>query len=283
MGAAAAPACAQSGGTRVVEEHPFDDPEGLLMGYYSAVVAFSPLGAAAKAKAWTIDLDVETGFIPPLSEDQRTAGRDKPEATNLAPAYFRPRAAIVFPANIRLELGWLPPLELFGVTPNVGSVALSAPVAHIRAVEIVPRATYTWGTIKAPITCNSDLASSPNQSFQIYYQLVCHDRESDDHFEPSQWSGEIDGSAAIMGGALVPYAGIGVQHYDTKFDIGVINPDGSRDTDHPILHMEAYRGFGVAGVTWLAASPLSFSGELYWAPGSLFTARFLARVALHSK
>ena len=68
---------------RVIEYHAISDPEGALMGYYSALLIFAPDGAPSPAKPWTVDLAVNLGYVPPLSYDQRTAGRDKPEATNI--------------------------------------------------------------------------------------------------------------------------------------------------------------------------------------------------------
>jgi opacity protein-like surface antigen len=266
---------AQAAGGRVTEQHTFDDNEGRLLGYYSAAVSYTPLEAAIAARPWTFELGSELSYVPRLSTAQRTAGRDKPEATNLAPVFPRPRAALQLPGGFRLEGSWIPPIRFFDIKANLYGVALSAPVAAPWGISLTPRVSYTGGRVSGPITCNTDLLHG-DLSFQVYYTQVCHDRESDDHFEPSQWTGELFGSGKLRGGSILPYAGIGVQHENTKFDIGVLRADGTRDLDHPILQLRATRGYGFGGITWMAPRNVRLTSELFYAPGSLFTARIFA-------
>ncbi len=279
---AATPAAAQGGG-RIVERHPFGDNDGKLLGYYAAVVAFSPLQAPMPTTPWSLELGIEGSYIPSLSEVQRTAGRDKPETTNLAHVLPRPRLAFGLPGGLRLEGSWVPPIRMFDLKANLFAVALSAPVATLAGVRITPRVAYTGGRVSGPVTCNTELVERNDVSLAIYYQYVCHSRESDDHFEPRQFSGELIGSRSIAKGAVQPYVGVGAMHERTRFDIGVIRDDGTRDTDHPILEMRTTRGYGVAGATWLAPRGARFSSELFWAPGSLFTVRLLAAIRVHGR
>ena len=112
---------------RVRQQHDFDDPEGRLIGYYSAALLFSPLGTPERLRTWAFDAGLEIGYIPELSEEQRTAFQDKPEATNLAPVLVRPRVTLRLPGAVQTELSWVPPLRVFDVEANLFSAALSRP------------------------------------------------------------------------------------------------------------------------------------------------------------
>jgi len=115
-------------------------PEAKLMLFYSSSIAFSPVGVpwgATGLSAMSVsvgraiprtELAIEVSYIPRLSADQRTVGFDKPEATNLAPVFPRPRLGIRLPWRLGLEGSWIPPFRLFDVTANV----LGGGVARVR-------------------------------------------------------------------------------------------------------------------------------------------------------
>jgi hypothetical protein len=266
--------------SRTVEQHEWSSPEGRLMGFYSDALAFSAVGAPRARRAGAIELGLELSYVPPLSKAQRTAGNDKPEATNLAPVLPRPRALLALPGSFAVEGSWIPPLPVFGVTANLLSIAVTRPIARIRGVDLVPRLSALTGEVRGPITCNADITSDGSLDLEVYYADVCHGQDSDDHFEPRHLSGELVATTTLYGGALAPYASVGARHERTRFDIGVLFPDGSRDTDHPVLESEVTRAFLTGGVTWLAGRWAVASSELYYAPGSLFTVRLLAGVRL---
>lgn len=276
-------ACAASawGQERVHQQHDFDDPEGRLIGYYSAALLFSPLGPPERLRTWAFDAGLEIGYIPELSEAQRTAFQDKPEATNLAPVLLRPRVSLRLPGAVQTELSWVPPLQVFDVEANLFSVALSRPFEP-SGVLVAPRVLATWGTVRGAITCYEDMPLG-TQSESVYYTAVCHGRPSEDEFKPRHFSAEVLVSRPISRLPFLPYAGIGVLWEKTVFDIGVIKPDGSRDADHPILELEATRPYGYVGGTVEAWRSTRFTGELFYAPGSLFTARVFVGIHLHKE
>ena len=131
------------------------------------------------------------------------------------------------------------------------------------------------GRVRGPITCSDDLARGDNEEL-VYFNNVCHANESDDYFEPRHASAEIVLSRTMHGGRWMPYAGAGGRWERSRFDIGVIRSDGSRDPDHPVLEMQATRPHGFAGVSWLPRSRARFNGEFYHSPGSLATLRLSA-------
>lgn len=266
---------------RVHERHDFDDPEGRLIGFYSAALLFSPLGAPERARTWALDAGLEVGYIPQLSKSQRTAFQDKPEATNLAPVLLRPRVSLVLPGALHAYVSWVPPMRVFDVEANLFSVAITRALEP-RGVTVAPRLLATWGKVRGSITCFEDLLHG-TQSEGLYFTEVCNGRTSDDHFKPRHLAAEVLVSRAVSRLPFLPYGGIGVLREKTIFDIGVRRTDGSRDPDHPILELRATRPYGFLGGTVNAWRSTRFTGELFYAPGSLFTARVFAGIHLHKE
>ena len=261
---------------RRVQRHDVADPEGRLIAYYSSVLAFSPVGAPRALPPWTLEVGGEATYVPPLSESQRRSSSDKPQATNLAPLLPRPRIGLALPGEVQVEGSWVPPVRVFGVKANLVSLALSRVLMTPGPLRLSGRVVGLTGTVRGPITCGDALRDSAEPDLQFYYQAICNGRESDDTFMPRQLSGELlatQSVAAMLSGRLSPYAGVGVRAERTRFDIGVITDDGSREPDHPILELRAVRPYGMLGASWSARDRMRASGELFWAPGSVFTVR----------
>lgn len=274
-------ALAPAGAQREVQRHDFDSPEGRLLGYYSAALAFTSGGPALPGRPWSIGLGVEATYVPALSREQRQAGSDKPQSSNLAPAFPRPRIAVTFPGRLQAEASWIPPLRVFDAKANLVSIAIARPIRDVSGVTLVPRLALTTGRVEGPITCNEELAAGTLDQ-QVYFGAVCQGRESEDHFEPRHYTAELLGSRPIREGRVVPYASLGVRHERTRFDIGVIRPDGTRETDHPILTMRTTRPFAVGGAQWRPHARFATAAELYYAPGSLLTGRVMATLHLRA-
>lgn len=269
------------GQERTRQRHDFDDPEGRLIGFYSAALFFSPLGAPERATTWALDAGLEVGYIPQLSKAQRTAFQDKPEATNLAPVLPRPRVSVVLPGALHVQTSWVPPMRVFDVEANLLSIAVTRALRP-RGITIAPRFVATWGKVRGSITCFEDLIRG-TEGEAVYYTQICNSRESDDHFKPRHFALEVLASRAVARLPFLPYGGIGVLREKAIFDIGVQRPDGSRDLDHPVLELRATRPYGFLGGTVNAWRSTRLTGELFYAPGSLFTARVFAGIHLHKE
>lgn len=260
---------------RVVERHTISEPEGRILAFYSAAVAFTPLGAAAGAARRAI-LAVEGSYIPYLNAAQRRPGMDKPESTNLAPVFARPRVSLPLPAGLTLEASWVPPITIFDVKANIVGVAISRTLATARGITIAPRVAVLAGKVEGAITCNAETAGEGNRDLLVYYANICHARDSRDHFQPRQASADVVASRAVGGGSTRAYLAAGARLDRSRFDIGVIRPDGSRDLDHPIIEINTTRPQFAAGVIWLPARMITTTAEWFYAPGSMSTIRLLA-------
>jgi hypothetical protein len=248
--------------------------------YYSSAVAFSPLGAslagATSAHAPRIEAAMELSYLPRLSPAQRTTGLDKPESTNLAPLFARPRVGARLPAGLGLEMSWIPPVRFFDVKANLVAGAVTRTFGGSDGVRVVPRLSFLTGRVEGPITCNRDTATNRGVSLATYYAFVCYGNNSRDFFEPRHVAGELLVARTVARGRLEPYLSAGARRERTRFDIGVIRTDGSRDPDSPVLQVRATRPYGTAGASWLGARHTRLAAELYYAPGSVVTARALA-------
>jgi hypothetical protein len=170
-------------------------------------------------------------------------------------------------------------MRVFDVEANLMSIAITRAMEP-GGVTIAPRFVATWGKVRGSITCFEDLIRG-TESESVYYTQICNSRNSDDHFKPQHFALEVLASRAVPRLPFLPYAGIGVLREKTIFDIGVQRTDGSRDPDHPILELRATRPYGFLGATVNAWRATRFTGELFYAPGSLFTARVFAGIHLH--
>jgi hypothetical protein len=265
---------AASAQARVLERYDFSDPEGRLLAFYSAAMAFSPAGIAPDESR--LSLALEVSYVPWLNEAQRRPSIDKPESTNLAPVFPRPRGSVRV-GPWRFEASWIPPMRVFDVEANLGSVALIGPPLRLGAVSVMPRAWGTTGRVRGAMTCSPTTMLGHGSDLELYYNTVCHGRESDDWFEPRLLAGEVLATRSLGSGGGRVYAVLGARRDRTRFDIGVLTGSGERDTDHPILQLRTVRPHGALGASWRVGRGLFAGGELFYAPGSLLTGRISGR------
>ncbi len=237
-------------------------------------MSFSPAGFAPDESR--LSLTLEVSHVPYLNEAQRRPSIDKPESTNLAPFFPRPRVAARFGSWI-VEGSWIPPMQVFDVEANLLSAAIVMPSARLGSLDIAPRVWGTIGRVQGAMTCSEKTMLGHGSDLELYYSTVCHSHESEDWFEPRVLAGEAVASFALGSSGSRMYATVGARYDRTKFDIGVLTFDGQRDTDHPILELETFRPQGAIGASWRATRSLATGAELFYAPGSLLTVRFSGR------
>jgi hypothetical protein len=256
-----------------VETHRATEPEGRLLAYYSATMAFSPLGELAARTRWTFA--VEATYIPKLNENQRRASIDKPETTNLAPVLPRPRLTVRAPLGFVIEGSWVPPVRVADATLNLFGAAVSRTVATWRGIDVTPRLSAVTGRARGAITCSKDATETGEVDLAVYYANVCHGNDSDDWFEPRQLAGEVVLSRPFATTRGSAYVAAGGRIDRTRLDIGVQRDDGTRDTDHPIVKLRDTRPHVAAGARWSIRSGVHTAAEWFYAPGSISTLRLL--------
>lgn len=275
-------AAAQDPATRLHQVHSASEPEGRLLAYYSAAMVFTPVGSLPPGARWIAGL--EGTWIPRLNEAQRRPGIDKPETTNLAPILPRPRIAVRTPVA-ELEASWVPPVMVADARANLVSLATARSVATWQRTTVAARLSIVGGRVEGAITCNAGTAARGGSTLATYYAAVCHGRDSDDRFEPRLAAGEVVARRDV--GRRVASAGaprgeawlaVGARVDRSRFDIGVIRNDGSRDPDHPVLELRATRPHAAGGFGWRLGRRVVASVEGFYAPGSVATLRLFGAV-----
>ena len=237
-------------------------------------MSFTPAGFAPDESRLALTLEVS--HVPYLNEAQRRPSIDKPESTNLAPLFPRPRVLARF-GSWYVEGSWIPPMKVFDVEANLLSAAVVGPSARLGIVDIAPRVWATTGRVKGAMTCSEKTMVGNGAELELYYATVCHSRESEDWFEPRVIAGEALASFDLGTTGSRMYVTVGARYDRTRFDIGVITIEGKRDQDHPVLELDAIRPQGAIGASWRASRSLATGAELFYAPGSLLTVRFSGR------
>ncbi|MEO6444468.1 MAG: hypothetical protein ABIZ91_07330 [Gemmatimonadaceae bacterium] len=265
-----APLAAAPAQVRLVQSHRASEPEGRLLAFYSAAMVFSPLGASAGLTRWWVGL--EATYLPALSETQRRPGIDKPETSNLSPVLPRPRVMIRTPAGV-IEGSWVPPVRVVDARAHLLALAYTPGTVEWRGIAFAPRVSGVAGRVQGAITCNRQTAASGGQDLAVYYATVCHGRESDDWFEPRLAALEVVASRRLGPVGGMTYLAAGARMDRSRFDIGVMQDDGSRDPDHPILQLRDARPHVAAGLRWPLGARLATAAEWFYAPGSVSTIR----------
>lgn len=279
--ASAQPPAALAADSRVIQHYEWDSAEGRIMAYYAAALAYSPLGVTT-APASRTRVGLELSYLPPLSRELRTESGSKTESTNLAPLLPRPRVIVGLPGALRLEASWVPPVKAFGVTANLLGIAVSRAIAPAFGAEISARIAGFAGTAKGAITCNDELTRRGSDD-STYFSAVCHGRESEDEFRPRSLSTELIATWEAGDRRFVPYAGLGAGLEHTRFTVGVRQQDGTPDSSHPILDLHLVRGYGFAGGSWALSRGMSLIGEMFYAPGSVFTGRAMVELPVPAR
>jgi len=154
--AAAAPASAQPV-LDFRDELAGDRPEAWAMRWFAA--ALTPAGRAAERAAprGSFELAGEVGWLPELSERQRTVGfgGTKTEDLNRTPVYGRIWGSVGLGAGITARLGWIPPVEAEGMSADLWTLALARPLWERGRFRLGAGLSIERGTIEGDLTCDA--------------------------------------------------------------------------------------------------------------------------------
>ena len=154
--------CAQPAleGTEIID---FDRPEAWAMKRSASLALLTALGPPRNREAGSVELGLEVGWNPSLSEEERRVGFNgtKVEDLNRLAVVPRPRVTIGLGRNWSLDAAYVPPVEVEGLTPNVVSLALERPLWHVDNWVFGVRGYGQVGSIEGDITCTEEEAAIP--------------------------------------------------------------------------------------------------------------------------
>jgi hypothetical protein len=245
---------------RADEDLAFDRPEAWAMKYYASVSLASGFGVPAERAPGDVDFAFEVGWIPSLEGDEARVGfrGTKQEDLDKAPLLARPRLTVGLPARFTLELGWVPPVEVFDAKPNLVTVALGRPLFVGHVWRTGARLHGMAGTIESDITCPDEIAGRDDPDVNPFR---C-EAPSEDEVDVSYVGLELAVERAA-GGAWVPYGALGVSSLDLEFQVNAVT-GGFRDLSR--LTASGPQWHAVAGLRWQGRPRTTLGAEVFYSP-----------------
>jgi hypothetical protein len=246
-----------------VEELDDDRPEAWAMRWFSAALEPTGFGAPVRRDAGAIGLGFEAGWLPELSEEERTVGFSgtKTEELNRTPVIGRVRVDVGLGAGFTLGAGWIPPLELDGAKGNLLSAWLARPLVETPRFRLGATLVATTGRIDGDFTCDRGAVEAGDDPARNPY--ACEEVSEDEiHFDA--FGAEL-AAAYLFGGPAETEAhvGIGYRRLDSEFRA---DARWGGLVDRSVL---LYDGADVsigAGASWRTSDRTRFAGEVVYVP-----------------
>lgn len=245
------------------QELDFDNPEAWAMEWTASLTLLTSIGPPRLREAGEVELGLELDWIPTLSEDERRVGFNgtKVEDFNRLDVLPRPRLAVGLGWATTLELAYLPPVTVEGLTPNLFSAAIERPLLRPGDWTIGLRAYGQVGTVEGDITCPADESALPPGGPGNEFGCM----------EPS----EDEVSLRYVGLALTAgwrfpgtsgsdlHLGVYATHMDLEFQVDAITFGFH---DRSLLHAEGWTTAVTAGASFPVSSRIRLGLEAFYSP-----------------
>jgi hypothetical protein len=211
-----------------VENLPSERPEAWAMRYFAAALRGHGFGSApARTPARTpgdFEVGFEVGWLPSLDAEQETVGFGGTKREDLDRSSWtgRLRGEVVLPAGLVLDAGWIPPVEISGLEPNVITLGLSRSVYATPRWSLGLRLSADHGRVQGDITCDAKTVAAGEDPILNPFQCL----------EPSQdvtsWhSGTLEATLSrlplsLLGNGRVPitpYLTVAASYLDAEFQV----------------------------------------------------------------
>jgi hypothetical protein len=247
--------------------------EAKTMAIFAVPLAFSRGGAPDLLSGFKAGL--ELAYLPRVSDAISTPTICRPgkgpENTDLLLAVPRPRFGMPLPFGLALQASWIPPVRVNGVKANLFGISVERAFGRLDGLVAAIRAHATFGSVRAPITCNDDaLDDAASECFG--------GTRSDDRLRPNILGLDVAVGGSLADGRLRPYGGAGYNRLQPRFQVNFTNQFGELDNRRVEVNLDRLVVFG--GVTWEVAERLGLTGELYAAPSDAITGRVIVRRAI---
>jgi opacity protein-like surface antigen len=239
----------------------FDRPESWGMKYYASLALFTGMAVPQERAAGEVDLGFEGGDVPQLSDAARRIGfgGTKLEDVNKTSFFGRLRGSVGLGGGVAAELGYTPPVEMGGATPNLVALSLGRPFDLARSWRLGVRGYGQLGTIRADVTCSAEEVAAGEDPERNPFRCV---KPSED--ESRQKVAGLEGVVGYDGASrLEPYAGLGLSYMDLEFDVNAVY-SGGRVEDHTVQLTRGTTVYATAGLTFAASDRFRFTAELFY-------------------
>ncbi|MDP6934549.1 MAG: hypothetical protein QGG40_16620 [Myxococcota bacterium] len=252
------PACEEIAAEGPPEGYTEQGQWDFLLNYFSLVTTFSPLHSAVPGEPGHASVGVELSVIPPLGCRRRLVlDYTKTEDTNSFPVIPRPRVVFTLPQVGSITpyagLGYVPPVPMFGATTVIVSTEVGAGSELQSGLQLGGR---FHGTLMKSV---AEFASAFEEGGEVF----------EDFLMTSTFG--LDLMAGYATDNLTPYLALGLTDVSTFFYVGDDGVVANNSTPYagPVASVGAQSMVG----------PFDVAGELYTAPGYLYTGRLRAGLA----
>ena len=239
----------------------FDRPESWAMKYFTSVSLLSGLGVPGVVREGFVVVGLEGGYVPQLSDEQRTVGFNgtKLEDLNKTSMFGRIRFSLGLTGDAELTLAWVPPVELNGATPNLFAAAVGAPIFRTEAARIGLRVYGQVGSVSGDFTCDEATVAAGNDG--VLNPFGC-ERISDDN-TTQQYLGVELGVASEIGETVEPYLTVGGNRFSTRFETNALT---AGTLDRSTFETSGYTFHTTAGVSVRLNERIRVVGEAFYSP-----------------
>ncbi len=253
--------------TRIAPEEDldFDRPEAWGMAYFGSVALMTGFGPPPALEPGSVELGFEGAWVPQLDAEERRIGflGDKEEDVNRTEAIGRLRATVGLPGRLSLSAGYVPPLEVDGVTPHLFALSLARPLAgsRERGWRLGLRAVAQTGTIEGDVTCPESAVEAGADPERNPFGCL---EPSDDEMTLRSGSLELSGSLHPQRWPrLTPYATLAANRFDTEFQV---RARYGNLIDRTLLTTEGSTWSATAGAGYELSQRADLAAELFYSP-----------------
>jgi hypothetical protein len=245
------------------EELDFDRPEAWAMKWFSSLAVMTGFGGPPELAPGAWELGLEGAWVPSLSEEERRVGfiGNKVEDLNRTSVFGRLRLSAGLPARFVLTAGWVPPVEMDGVTPHLVALALGRPLVDGRSLRLDLRLIAQTGTLEGDLTCPEAAAAAGDDRDRNPFNCL---EPSDDEMTLHSGGVELTGSWRPAGAPrLRPYASLAGHYFDNELQVraryGTL-------IDRTRLLSDGTTFAATAGLDFQASERTRFCAELFYSP-----------------
>ena len=243
------------------EELSFDDPESWAMAWFGSVTVLTGFGVPEPLDPGALELGLEAGWVPSLSEDQRRVGfgGTKVEDLNRTPVIGRPRLSVGLPGGFALTGAWIPPVEIDGVETNLFALALARELWAGDRSRGGLRLYGQTGTVEGAITCTAEDAAGGDDPAANPFGC---EAPSNDELTLTYWGVELSLAYRAAGGTE-PYLAAAVNRFDNEFQVDAFT-FGLHDRS--LLLSEGTAWSVAAGLVHPLGDRGRLAGEVFYTP-----------------
>ena len=241
----------------------FDRPESWAMKYFVSIALPTGMGAPRSLTPGSVEIALEGGWVPSLSENEQRVGFNGTTAEDLnrTSVFARPRVLIGLSHELSVGVGWVPPVDINGAEPNLLSLELGRPFRLTERQRLGLRLFGLGGTIEADFTCDRETVAAGDD--RVRNPFRCEEPSSDEQKLRSLGLGISWALAPRDGGRWEPHVGIAVTEMDLEFQV---DARYSGLLDRTLLKTDGTTLSVVAGVSYLASEKWRITGEAFYTP-----------------